>query len=58
MDSIPAFRVLSGATNELHLTDNMKSTHFRFLKEDLKILKGLAIGSEYYWKERKELDWN
>ncbi|MDF1696687.1 MAG: aldo/keto reductase [Saprospiraceae bacterium] len=58
MDSIPAFRVLSGAANKLHLSDNLKVNQFTLKDEDVAILRELAVDSDFYWKQRKELAWN
>ncbi|MBT8221285.1 MAG: aldo/keto reductase [Bacteroidia bacterium] len=58
MDSIPAFKVLSGATIPQHLSDNLKAEHIELSQADIQILKELAISPEAYWSERKQLVWN
>jgi aryl-alcohol dehydrogenase-like predicted oxidoreductase len=57
-DSIPVFKVLSGAANHQHLFDNLKVNHFELEEEDVAILKKLAIKPTQYWTERKLLGWN
>ena len=58
IDSIDAFKVLSGAANKLHLSDNLKATQLELEESDIGILKEMAISPEQYWKERKQLVWN
>lgn len=57
LDSIPVFRVLSGASIEHHLSDNLKAKDFKLEDSEVAILKGLAINPDYYWNERKQLGW-
>ncbi|MFK8104470.1 MAG: aldo/keto reductase [Saprospiraceae bacterium] len=58
MDSIPAFKVLSGAANQQHLLENLKATRFQLEENDVERLKALSITTEQYWNERKKLGWN
>ncbi len=58
IDSIPVFKVLSGAANEQHLSDNLKATQFELDENDVEILKELKVSPENYWNERKLLGWN
>lgn len=58
MDSIPVYKVLSGASNSQHLQANLKVNKFTLENEDIAALKELAISSEFYWEERKKLKWN
>ncbi len=58
MDSIPAFKVLSGASKIEHLSDNLKAENFKLTAAQIQSLKELAIAPEQYWKERKQLSWN
>jgi aryl-alcohol dehydrogenase-like predicted oxidoreductase len=58
MDSIKSFKVLSGASNTEHLAGNLKVNQFELEKDDLVILKGLAVPPVQYWNERKKLSWN
>lgn len=58
MDSIPVFKVLSGAANDQHLSDNLKITQFELAENDIEILKELKYTPAQYWNERKQLGWN
>jgi len=58
IDSFPIYKILSGAANEQHLTDNLKAAEFKLEVEDIKSLKELAVDSTQYWNERKQLAWN
>lgn len=58
MDSIDVYKVLSGASNSVHLSDNLKVNQFELEESDIRKLKEFAIEPEEYWKERKELAWN
>jgi aryl-alcohol dehydrogenase-like predicted oxidoreductase len=58
IDSIPVFKVLSGAANQQHLSDNLKANDFQLADHELEALKALAITPETYWNERKQLGWN
>ncbi|MGK0363080.1 MAG: aryl-alcohol dehydrogenase-like predicted oxidoreductase [Saprospiraceae bacterium] len=58
VDSIPIYKVLSGAANAQHLTDNIKVADFKLEEEDITALKALAINPTLYWNERKQLGWN
>ena len=58
MDSIPVFKVLSGAANQDHLSGNMKVVDFTLDDEDINLLKELSIEPSEYWNERKQLVWN
>lgn len=58
VDSIPIYRVLSGAANEQHLSDNLKVDDFKLENTDIEALRKLAINPIQYWNERKQLGWN
>ncbi len=58
IDSIAPYKVLSGAANELHLSENSKATHFKLEAKDIAALKEMSISSDTYWTERKLLAWN
>jgi len=58
IDSIEPFIVLSGASNERHITENLKATQFKLEEQDLFSLQQLSISPEQYWQERKQLEWN
>ena len=58
MDTLPVYKVLSGAANSLHLSANMKTLDFKLEPVDLDLLKELSIPPKEYWIERKQLGWN
>ena len=58
LDSIPVYKVLSGAAIEQHITDNLKASDIMLKKEDVELLKELIIEPGQYWNERKQLGWN
>ncbi len=58
MDSIAPYQVLSGAANEVHISQNSKATQFELDDRDLTALKEMAITPQSYWAERKLLAWN
>jgi aryl-alcohol dehydrogenase-like predicted oxidoreductase len=58
MDSIPVFKVLSGAADEGHLSSNLEVSKFKLEEGDLLSLKALSISPQDYWDERKKLGWN
>ena len=58
MDSIPVFKVLSGAANEQHLSGNLRVSQFELEENEIGILKKLRITPAKYWNERKQLGWN
>ncbi len=57
-DNIPAYAVLSGASIDQHLTQNLKANQIQMVEEDLKSLETFSVSSDAYWAERKQLDWN
>jgi len=58
MDSIRPFLVLSGASEEVQIKENLKSNRIKLEEEDINILKDLKITPDSYWSERKQLRWN
>ena len=58
MDSLMPFKVLSGAAEMGHLSENLKANDFQLSKQDLLALKKLQITPKKYWTERKQLRWN
>lgn len=57
LDSIPVYKVLSGASNTQHLIDNLKVSNFELEKSEILALKQLSVGPDHYWDERKNLGW-
>ena len=58
LDSIPAFKVLSGASNQSQLVKNLKALSFKLMEEEVDQLKKMAVLPQDYWSERKKLAWN
>jgi aryl-alcohol dehydrogenase-like predicted oxidoreductase len=58
IDSIPLFKVLSGAATEQHLIDNLKAERFKLSLDDVEQIKRLTVDPASYWTERKKLKWN
>ena len=58
IDSLPIFKVLSGAATTEHLRSNLKANDFILEKEDVNLLQSLRIDNEIYWGERSRLKWN
>ena len=58
IDSIPIYKVLSGAAEITHLNQNLKADTFELEDVDIIELKQLASNPTFYWNERKQLTWN
>lgn len=58
MDSIAPYVVLSGASEQQHLDQNLKATEFELDNAEIKMLQELSISPNQYWTERKALPWN
>jgi len=58
LDSIPIFKVLSGAANEEHMMDNLKTSTFELKEDEISLLREFSIDPKDYWNERKQLNWN
>lgn len=58
IDSLPIFKVLSGASSPKQLKENLKTINFVLESEDIELLKSLSIDPKCYWQERKKLIWN
>lgn len=58
IDSIDPFMVLSGASEESHISSNLEATKFELNEDELIKLKQFAISPEKYWRERSQLAWN
>jgi aryl-alcohol dehydrogenase-like predicted oxidoreductase len=58
VDSLPAYKVLSGAANVMHLTANLQTLTFELESPEMAALQAMAIAPENYWQERKKLSWN
>lgn len=56
--TIPKSIVLSGASNVTQLKENLKMTSFYLATDEIKLLDSFKVNSEFYWAERKKLQWN
>lgn len=50
--------VLSGASNRHQLSENVKALNFKLDNKELISLKQHTVNSNFYWNERKKLEWN
>ncbi|WP_299670054.1 aldo/keto reductase [uncultured Polaribacter sp.] len=50
--------VLSGASDQKQLQENLKMNLFSLSNEDIEILNSFRVPNELYWNERKKLTWN
>lgn len=58
MDSIPTYAVLSGASNQQHLSGNLRTNDISLNDDEVEQLKSLAVNPADYWEERKKLSWH
>jgi aryl-alcohol dehydrogenase-like predicted oxidoreductase len=58
MDNLEPTYLLSGASSNEQLEQNMKSQNFKLDKGELKVLKSFMTVSQEYWEERSKLSWN
>lgn len=58
LDSLSPYKVLSGAAQTQHLTQNLKVNQFRLEQKEILALKQLQVPPSKYWSERKQLAWN
>ncbi|KXX70697.1 aldo/keto reductase [Flammeovirga sp. SJP92] len=58
IDCLKPFKVLSGASEQQHITDNLKAESFELEKGELEFLTSFYVSPEEYWNERKKLGWN
>ncbi len=57
-DTLQPFKILSGASNQKQIDDNIKAELFTLDQEDVEMLQSLKTDPESYWTERKKLTWN
>ena len=57
-ETVPAYRILSGANSVSHLSDNLKMNRFKLTEEEISFFKERPVNPSNYWNERKELKWN
>lgn len=58
LQTIPKSTILSGASNNNQLQENLKTNTFLLSNDDIKLLKSHKVFPDFYWKERKQLPWN
>ncbi len=58
IDTLQPFKVLSGASNQTQVTENLKVLQFQLKPDEIKALQALASDPKNYWLERKKLPWN
>ncbi len=58
VDSVPVFKVLSGASLDQHLDGNLKMNSFSLDDQELQLLKSFKVEPIKYWNERKLLNWH
>lgn len=58
IDSLQPTYVLSGASNKMQLTENLKALNFNLTSEEIKLLSALKVSPKSYWNERNMLNWN
>jgi aryl-alcohol dehydrogenase-like predicted oxidoreductase len=58
MDNFPNAKVLSGASNSVHLLANLRANDFKLSIEEINRLHQYRIAAADYWTERKKLEWN
>lgn len=58
MDHLRPNVVLSGASNISQLRENLEAMNFSLENNELMSLKQHAVDSNFYWNERKKLQWN
>lgn len=56
--TIACSTVLSGASNSKQLKENLKINSFTLTSDEIKNLNSFKTDPEFYWTERKQLQWN
>ena len=56
--TIPESIILSGASNNIQLQENLKLNTFLLSEIELQKIKNFKINPNNYWQERKQLNWN
>lgn len=56
--TIPKSIVLSGASNTNQLSENLKFNAFSLSIDEIETLNSFKVSPEFYWSERKKLQWN
>jgi aryl-alcohol dehydrogenase-like predicted oxidoreductase len=56
--TIPKSVILSGASATSQLKENLKINSFLLSSNEIEILNSFKVTPEFYWSERKQLQWN
>ena len=56
--TIPKSVILSGASATSQLKENLKINSFSLSSNEIAILNSFKVTPEFYWSERKQLQWN
>jgi aryl-alcohol dehydrogenase-like predicted oxidoreductase len=56
--TIPKSVILSGASATSQLKENLKINSFSLSSNEIEILNSFKVTPEFYWSERKQLQWN
>lgn len=56
--TVKPYAVLSGASTEKQLKENLLANQFELEEEDIELLKSFKRSPNHYWSERKKLMWN
>ncbi len=58
IDTVAPYKILSGASNESHVDENLKSATFTLDSKEIEALQSFQSSPIKYWSERKKLSWN
>lgn len=58
MQTIPNAMVLSGASSQTQLLENLKANQFELNANEIDVLQSFRVNPDSYWSERKKLPWN
>jgi len=58
MDKLRPYIVLSGASNLMHLEQNLLANQFNLTRSEMEELDQFKVTPTFYWTERKALAWN
>lgn len=58
IQTIPEAIILSGASNSKQLKENLTINLFSLSNDEIEKLNCFKVSPDFYWKERKQLQWN
>ena len=56
--TMPKSIILSGASNSEQLKENLKMNSFLLSSDEIDVLNSFKVTPDFYWSERKKLQWN